>query len=43
MKKGKPIYNVVVIGAGIAGLVRAAGTAGIGGRAPAAANASPPT
>jgi pyruvate/2-oxoglutarate dehydrogenase complex dihydrolipoamide dehydrogenase (E3) component len=32
MKKGKGIYNVVVIGAGTAGLVTAAGTAGLGGR-----------
>jgi pyruvate/2-oxoglutarate dehydrogenase complex dihydrolipoamide dehydrogenase (E3) component len=30
--KGKGIYNVVVIGAGTAGLVTAAGTAGLGGR-----------
>ena len=33
MKKGEGIYNVVVIGAGTAGLVTAAGTAGLGGRA----------
>src|SRR5213596_873324 len=32
MKKGEGIYNVVVIGAGTAGLVAAAGTAGLGGR-----------
>ena len=32
MKKGKGIYNVVAIGAGTAGLVTAAGTAGLGGR-----------
>src|SRR5436853_7242286 len=32
MKKGDGIYNVVVIGAGTAGLVSAAGTAGLGGR-----------
>ncbi len=32
MKKGQGIYNVVVIGAGTAGLVTAAGTAGLGGR-----------
>jgi pyruvate/2-oxoglutarate dehydrogenase complex dihydrolipoamide dehydrogenase (E3) component len=32
MEKGKGIYNVVVIGAGTAGLVTAAGTAGLGGR-----------
>jgi pyruvate/2-oxoglutarate dehydrogenase complex dihydrolipoamide dehydrogenase (E3) component len=32
MKKGKGVYNVVVIGAGTAGLVTAAGTAGLGGR-----------
>src|SRR5438094_3040203 len=31
-KKGEGIYNVVVIGAGTAGLVTAAGTAGLGGR-----------
>ena len=31
-EKGKGIYNVVVIGAGTAGLVTAAGTAGLGGR-----------
>ncbi len=30
--KGEGIYNVVVIGAGTAGLVAAAGTAGLGGR-----------
>ena len=30
--KGKGVYNVVVIGAGTAGLVTAAGTAGLGGR-----------
>jgi pyruvate/2-oxoglutarate dehydrogenase complex dihydrolipoamide dehydrogenase (E3) component len=30
--KGEGIYNVVVIGAGTAGLVTAAGTAGLGGR-----------
>src|SRR4051812_28178960 len=30
--KGEGIYNVVVIGAGTAGLVSAAGTAGLGGR-----------
>ena len=30
--EGKGIYNVVVIGAGTAGLVTAAGTAGLGGR-----------
>jgi len=30
--KGDGIYNVVVIGAGTAGLVAAAGTAGLGGR-----------
>jgi hypothetical protein len=39
MKKGEAVYNVVVIGAGTAGLVRAAGTAVLGGAAPAAANA----
>lgn len=33
MKKGEGVYNVVVIGAGTAGLVTAAGTAGLGGRA----------
>jgi len=33
MKKGEGIYNVIVIGAGTAGLVTAAGTAGLGGRA----------
>jgi pyruvate/2-oxoglutarate dehydrogenase complex dihydrolipoamide dehydrogenase (E3) component len=32
MKKGQGVYNVVVIGAGTAGLVTAAGTAGLGGR-----------
>jgi pyruvate/2-oxoglutarate dehydrogenase complex dihydrolipoamide dehydrogenase (E3) component len=32
MKKGEGVYNVVVIGAGPAGLVTAAGTAGLGGR-----------
>ena len=32
MKKGEGAYNVVVIGAGTAGLVTAAGTAGLGGR-----------
>jgi pyruvate/2-oxoglutarate dehydrogenase complex dihydrolipoamide dehydrogenase (E3) component len=32
MKKSEGIYNVVVIGAGTAGLVTAAGTAGLGGR-----------
>lgn len=31
-EKGKGTYNVVVIGAGTAGLVTAAGTAGLGGR-----------
>ena len=31
-EKGKEIYNVVVIGAGTAGLVTAAGTAGLSGR-----------
>ena len=30
--KGQGVYNVVVIGAGTAGLVVAAGTAGLGGR-----------
>ena len=30
--KGQGVYNVVVIGAGTAGLVAAAGTAGLGGR-----------
>ena len=30
--RGKGVYNVVVIGAGTAGLVTAAGTAGLGGR-----------
>ncbi len=32
MKKAEGVYNVVVIGAGTAGLVTAAGTAGLGGR-----------
>jgi pyruvate/2-oxoglutarate dehydrogenase complex dihydrolipoamide dehydrogenase (E3) component len=32
VKKGEGIYNVVVIGAGTAGLVTAAGTAALGGR-----------
>src|SRR5438128_4553517 len=32
MKRGEGVYNVVVIGAGTAGLVAAAGTAGLGGR-----------
>src|SRR6266542_4125684 len=32
MKKGEGVYNAVVIGAGTAGLVTAAGTAGLGGR-----------
>ena len=32
MNKGEGVYNVVVIGAGTAGLVTAAGTAGLGGR-----------
>ncbi len=32
MEKGEGTYNVVVIGAGTAGLVTAAGTAGLGGR-----------
>ena len=32
MKKGEGVYNVIVIGAGTAGLVTAAGTAGLGGR-----------
>src|SRR3989454_12300523 len=32
MRKGEGIYNIVVIGAGTAGLVTAAGTAGLGGR-----------
>ena len=32
MTKGEGVYNVVVIGAGTAGLVTAAGTAGLGGR-----------
>jgi pyruvate/2-oxoglutarate dehydrogenase complex dihydrolipoamide dehydrogenase (E3) component len=31
MKKGEGVYNVAVIGAGTAGLVTAAGTAGLGG------------
>ncbi|MYE43078.1 MAG: FAD-binding protein, partial [Acidobacteria bacterium] len=31
-ERGKGRYNVVVIGAGTAGLVTAAGTAGLGGR-----------
>jgi pyruvate/2-oxoglutarate dehydrogenase complex dihydrolipoamide dehydrogenase (E3) component len=31
-KKGEGMYNVIVIGAGTAGLVTAAGTAGLGGR-----------
>ncbi len=31
-KKGEGIYNVIIIGAGTAGLVTAAGTAGLGGR-----------
>jgi len=31
-KKGLGVYNVVIIGAGTAGLVAAAGTAGLGGR-----------
>jgi pyruvate/2-oxoglutarate dehydrogenase complex dihydrolipoamide dehydrogenase (E3) component len=31
-RKGEGVYNVVVIGAGTAGLVTAAGTAGLGGR-----------
>jgi pyruvate/2-oxoglutarate dehydrogenase complex dihydrolipoamide dehydrogenase (E3) component len=30
--RGEGMYNVVVIGAGTAGLVTAAGTAGLGGR-----------
>jgi pyruvate/2-oxoglutarate dehydrogenase complex dihydrolipoamide dehydrogenase (E3) component len=30
--KGLGLYNVVIIGAGTAGLVAAAGTAGLGGR-----------
>jgi len=30
--KGLGVYNVVIIGAGTAGLVVAAGTAGLGGR-----------
>jgi pyruvate/2-oxoglutarate dehydrogenase complex dihydrolipoamide dehydrogenase (E3) component len=32
MKKGEGVYNVIVIGAGTAGLVTATGTAGLGGR-----------
>jgi pyruvate/2-oxoglutarate dehydrogenase complex dihydrolipoamide dehydrogenase (E3) component len=32
MRKGEGVYNTVVIGAGTAGLVTAAGTAGLGGR-----------
>src|SRR6266851_8609465 len=32
MRKGEGVYNVVVIGAGTAGLVTAAGTLGLGGR-----------
>src|SRR5438094_3065409 len=32
IKKGEGLYNVVVIGAGTAGLVTAAGTVGLGGR-----------
>ena len=32
MKKSEGVYNVVVVGAGTAGLVTAAGTAGLGGR-----------
>src|SRR5438874_6735003 len=32
MRKGEGVYNVVVIGAGTAGLVTAASTAGLGGR-----------
>jgi pyruvate/2-oxoglutarate dehydrogenase complex dihydrolipoamide dehydrogenase (E3) component len=32
MKTGEGVYNVVVVGAGTAGLVTAAGTAGLGGR-----------
>src|SRR6266702_1279754 len=32
MKRGEGVYNVVVVGAGTAGLVTAAGTAGLGGR-----------
>src|SRR5205809_40121 len=32
MKRGEGVYNVVVIGAGTAGLVTATGTAGLGGR-----------
>ena len=31
-RKGAGVYNVVVIGGGTAGLVTAAGTAGLGGR-----------
>src|SRR5260370_42595827 len=30
--KSKGVYNVIVVGAGTAGLVTAAGTAGLGGR-----------
>lgn len=30
--KGEGLYNVVVIGGGTAGLITAAGTAGLGGR-----------
>ncbi len=30
--KGHGLYNVIVVGAGTAGLVTAAGTAGLGGR-----------
>jgi pyruvate/2-oxoglutarate dehydrogenase complex dihydrolipoamide dehydrogenase (E3) component len=32
MEKGEGVYNVVVVGAGTAGLITAAGTAGLGGR-----------
>jgi choline dehydrogenase-like flavoprotein len=32
MKRGNGLYNVAIIGAGTAGLVAAAGTAGLGGR-----------
>jgi pyruvate/2-oxoglutarate dehydrogenase complex dihydrolipoamide dehydrogenase (E3) component len=32
MKSSEDIYNVIVIGVGTAGLVTAAGTAGLGGR-----------
>jgi hypothetical protein len=39
MKKGEAVYNVIVIGAGTAGLVRTAVTAGLGGPVPGAANA----